>query len=129
MNDALIPGATDTVYTPEVSGYYYVKTTLDNGNSANSNYIFIPINSKDNDVMDKVLIYPNPSKGLFNISFGSNINNGFLKIFDLHGKLLREETFQNTSLERLDISEFPAGIYLVSGNIDGKNMSSRIVLQ
>ena len=81
FNDTLIPGATDSVYTPVNSGDYYVKTTLDNGHSAKSNYIFIPIDSKEYDEINNVLLYPNPSTGVFNISFGSNINNVSIMIF------------------------------------------------
>ena len=76
-----------------------------------------------------MLVYPNPSNGLFNISFGSNITQATLNIFNLHGKLMKMESFQNPVQERIDIRTFPKGIYIVSVNIDGKNMSSRIVLQ
>lgn len=129
FNDTLIPGATDSVYTPVNSGDYYVKTTLDNGHSAKSNYIFIPIDSKEYDEINNVLIYPNPSTGVFNISFGSNINNVSIMIFNLQGKLLREETFQNTFLERFDISTLPKGIYVVKGVIDNNKMITKICLQ
>ena len=77
-----------------------------------------------------MLIYPNPSSGLFNISFGSNpVQAATIKIFDLQGKQLSGETFQNTSLERFDIGKLPKGIYIVSGLIDNKKMVTRICLQ
>jgi hypothetical protein len=80
--------------------------------------------------LNETIIYPNPSTGLFNISFGASpVRQATIKIFNLQGKLLNEETFQNTTLERFDISTLPKGIYIVSGVIDGKNLSTKIGLQ
>ena len=82
------------------------------------------------DFADETLIYPNPSTGLFNISFGSTpVRQATIKIFDIQGKLLNELTFQNSTLERFDISTLPKGIYIVSGLIDGEKMSTKISLQ
>jgi len=80
--------------------------------------------------LNETLIYPNPSTGLFNISFGSlPVHQATIKIHNLQGKLLNEQTYQNATLERFDISTFPKGIYIVSGVIDGKNMNTKIGLQ
>ncbi len=82
------------------------------------------------DFADETLIYPNPSTGLFNISFGSTpVRQATIKIYDIQGKLLNEQTFQNSTLEKFDISTLPKGIYIVSGMIDNKKMVARISLQ
>jgi len=52
-----------------------------------------------------------------------------LKIYNLQGKLLCEEIFQNATLESFDIGTFPKGIYIESAVVDGKNMSTKISLQ
>jgi len=73
------------------------------------------------DFADETLIYLNPSTGLFNISFGSTpVRQATIKIYDIQGKLLNEQTFQNSTLERFDISTLPKEIYIVSGVIDNK---------
>ena len=80
--------------------------------------------------VNETLIYPNPSTGLFNISFGSNpVRQATIKIYDIQGKLLNEQTFQNATLERFDLSTLPKGIYIVSGVIDNKKMVTKICLQ
>lgn len=80
--------------------------------------------------INEMLIYPNPSTGVFNISFGSNpVSNATIEIYNLQGKLLNETTFQNATLERFDIGTLPKGIYIVSGKIDNKKMVTRICLQ
>jgi len=71
--------------------------------------------SSPENITNETLIYPNPSTGLFNISFGSSpVNQATLQIYNLQGKLMKEETFQNPTLERFDIGTLPKGIYLVS---------------
>jgi hypothetical protein len=78
----------------------------------------------------ETLIYPNPSTGRFNVSFGnSQVEKATLKIYNLHGKIIQIETFQNTDSGSFDISAFPKGIYIVKGIIDNKEMVTKICLQ
>jgi hypothetical protein len=78
---------------------------------------------------NETLIYPNPSTGLFNISFEPNVRSATIHVFNLQGKLMREFSFRYPTLERFDIGMLPKGIYFVSGNIDGKKMVTKIVLE
>jgi hypothetical protein len=90
----------------------------------------LEITASSVNTLNETLIYPNPSTGQFNISFGPlPVHQAAIKIYNLQGKLLRAETFQNATLEKFDISALPKGIYIVSGLIDGKNMSTKISLQ
>jgi hypothetical protein len=90
----------------------------------------LEITSSPVNTLNETVIYPNPSTGLFNISFGSlPVHLATIKIYNLQGKLLQEEAFQNATLERFDISTLPKGIYIVSGIIDNKKMVTRISLQ
>jgi hypothetical protein len=76
------------------------------------------------------LIYPNPSTGRFNISFGSAmVNLATLQIYNMQGKLMREEKYRNPTLESFDISTLPKGIYMVKSIIDNKKMVTKIDLQ
>jgi len=80
--------------------------------------------------LNETVIYPNPSTGLFNISFGPTpVHQATIKIYNIQGKIMHVATFQNATLERFDIGTLPKGIYIVSGVIDGKNMSTKISLQ
>jgi hypothetical protein len=87
-------------------------------------------NINEYNIAKEFLIYPNPSTGLFNVSFGEfPVSDAILKIYNLQGKLLNEFSFQNTSLEIIDISTLPKGAYIVSGIIGGRKMTSKIGLQ
>ncbi len=107
--------------------------SVETDNELNSTAEVIQANAPGTEVTDftnETLVYPNPSTGLFNISFGSTpVRQATIKIYDIQGKLLNEETFQNSSLERFDISTLPKGIYIISGMIDNKKMVTRISLQ
>jgi hypothetical protein len=89
------------------------------------------ITSKEvTDITKELLVYPNPSTGLFNISFGSSpVREATIKIYNIQGKIMQGATYENATLERFDIGTLPRGIYIVSGVIDGKNMSTKISLQ
>ena len=82
------------------------------------------------DIKNEFLIYPNPSNGKFAVSFGnSTVRTVSIKIYDIRGKLMRMENYQNTSEENFDISSFPQGIYIVNGSLDGQNFSSKLSLK
>ena len=132
---------------PEAGNNYYMVRTLKLSKVVSGSYFnlsqgifdtirfeqqaipFSEITSSTEVAENKPLIYPNPSNGYFNISFGSNVNAATIQIFDLNGKLLREKTFQNTSLERFDISTLPKGMYMVISITDNKKTVTKICLQ
>ena len=88
------------------------------------------ITASQGNTMNETFIYPNPSTGLFNISFGSfPVHHATIKIYNLQGKLMHVATFKNTALERFDIGTLPKGVYIVSGIIDAKKMIAKIGLQ
>lgn len=60
-----------------------------------------------------LIIYPNPSNGNINVSFGNNIVTGKLSIVDITGRQLLLNTLQNTSQFQLDASSFANGFYYV----------------
>lgn len=82
----------------------------------------------DNNEIFKV--YPNPTKGLLNISFLSSYHgNVTIELFDLNGRNVYNESFnglKNTTT--INISQFQKGIYLLK--IKGENLSysSKIIL-
>lgn len=62
-----------------------------------------------------IRVYPNPSSGVFTLSFEKSITvKGILEIFNPVGELvLREEIGQNATSSNYDLSEMDNGIYLV----------------
>lgn len=61
-----------------------------------------------------VTIYPNPTKGLITISFGSTpIKQSFLEIFNTEGKRIIFKIYENTISATIDLTGYPKGMYLV----------------
>ena len=77
----------------------------------------IRISSGDTDLINNLNIYPNPNRGVFNISFISDEVNSFqLTIVDAFGKIIElenKELFVGEFTKQVNLSEYPKGIYIL----------------
>ncbi len=81
---------------------------------------------------NKINVFPNPSKGLFNFQFEKMNQKGEIEIYNMLGKQVYNETLRQVQGDvRIDLSGQPAGIYLyriISEN--GKAIASgKLVIQ
>ena len=74
--------------------------------------------------LDNVVIYPNPSNGIFNISYG-NAKISSIEVFDLTGKIIvsKKEIQENS----IDLSNTQTGIYFVKIATDNQTTVKRII--
>ena len=80
-------------------------------------------NSSIND--DKLIVYPNPSNGLFTIQNAKNIES--VTITDISGKVVLNKQFaDNQSV--IDISYLENGIYFLQISIEKISKTYRIIL-
>lgn len=70
---------------------------------------------------DFVKIYPNPSKGLFNITSLRNITNAKIQVVDINGRVVYQETRNIQGTSSIDLSALKTGVYIM--NINGDNFS------
>lgn len=72
---------------------------------------------------NQITVYPNPTKGHFNVRFDKIKGNLTLKVFSMHGLLQKELQFNadNSSLLEIDLSSASKGLYLLY--IEGSNFS------
>jgi len=80
----------------------------------------------------KLHVWPNPTSGVVNVECTTDnvqLFEGGIQILDMYGKLVREvETFHETSLQRIDISDLSAGVYFLRlPLIDGGGVVSKVV--
>jgi len=91
------------------------------------------ITSGDVDLGVNLNIYPNPTRGIFNISFISEeVNNFEITIVDAFGKLVLHEDkkdFIGEYTKIVDLSNYPKGIYMLQIKTEDSFVSKRIVLQ
>lgn len=72
-------------------------------------------------------IYPNPSKGIFNIK-RSNAEKIFVSVKDITGKLIFEK-IGNKKTFNIDISFAPAGIYLIELESGNETIHKKIMIE
>lgn len=78
--------------------------------------------------MENIAIYPNPTKGIFNVSMGT-ITPKTILVYDLIGKIVCSKTeFQNNQSNiLLDLSNASAGIYFVKIVSENQSVTKRII--
>lgn len=75
---------------------------------------------------NKLLIYPNPGNGNFNIDFNGSASS--LEVYDVMGKNVFSKN-NITNKTAIDLSSQPKGIYFVKITIDNKNYNKKIICQ
>ena len=74
----------------------------------------------DYDVVSGVMVSPNPSSGVFTVSFSRPIDNGMLKVYNVLGQeVMRFLIPKNDNFAKFDLSNYPSGAYLVKITGDG----------
>jgi uncharacterized protein (TIGR02145 family) len=77
---------------------------------------------------DQIVIFPNPSAGLVNLSFGLiAAQKAMVEIHNLQGTQVFSKTFQNTTSATIDLKGHPTGIYMVKVIADGVSYEEKIV--
>jgi hypothetical protein len=127
LNNVLIPGATNQTYIATLAGDYVVQITDINGcTSLSSSYAFVPTGISNADGLSISVFEAN------NIVFvqlkDQDFLNGQIKIRNARGNnlytsIVHTETFQ------IDLSQIPAGIYLLTIENSTKTITRKIVIQ
>jgi uncharacterized delta-60 repeat protein len=81
--------------------------------------------SIDNIKVNSLVIFPNPSKGQFEIA-GENILGSSLKIIDMNGRIVYSSMITNVATP-IDIRESNSGMYIIEIEKDGKISSSKFL--
>lgn len=78
------------------------------------------------------VIYPNPSKGNFNIQFSNAVSNEIkVNVYDMRGRKIFENNYTNqtTFNENIQLNNAETGIYLVSITDGSQKIVKRIVIE
>lgn len=128
---AIIPGETGASFTPTaVVGNYAVSVT-ENGCTDTSACYLVDYTGIDELSGGNVVIFPNPSTGVFEISF-NGVNDTQLKmdIIDLQGRVILSENMiilNEKHNQKVDISESAKGVYMIQIiGVNGVIMAKRI---
>lgn len=84
-------------------------------------------NETNNDLLK---VYPNPSSGKLNISFGSDKNIEFINIMDMSGKtILYAPIIDSKSIHEIDLSGQAKGVYVLQVQSNGKRQTKKLILE
>jgi Secretion system C-terminal sorting domain len=81
-----------------------------------------PIDSINNELN----IYPNPSKNLFNVDFNDS-KTGSYQLFDIQGKNILSNSFENKKALNIDLKIFNPGIYLLNIKSGDKVFNKKLI--
>lgn len=123
--NSIIAGETDTSYTATVNGNYGVMINQ-NGCISISSCVFIDVTEiAGNNNAFGIKIYPNPTKGILNIYFGSDLNNVNIVIENTIGQKVYESKSNQVkgTVLSIDLEKYSNGFYFIK--INNKNMYLR----
>jgi hypothetical protein len=75
------------------------------------------------------VVYPNPSKGIFNLDFNNEVKN--IKVVNVLGETVYEETMKDASAainKKVDLSAFASGVYIFNVTNDYGTSSYKVLL-
>ena len=76
-----------------------------------------------------VKVYPNPSKGLFNIQLGNSAA-GTIEVYDMMGRSVKTIELNSADTEyKLDLTNFPKGLYMLNMIIDGNRSTQKLIVE
>ena len=73
---------------------------------------------------DELIIYPNPSSGIFQIKSAESINTQ-ARVFDLNGRVVKQFRLEG-SFNTLDLSQLEKGVYFL--DLDGINRREKLII-
>ena len=89
--------------------------------------------SGDSTLANNLNIYPNPNRGIFNVSFLSEEIDDFeITILDAYGKILIKDVrnqFIGEYTKQIDLGDYPRGVYMVQIRTRSSFVNKRVIVQ
>lgn len=85
--------------------------------------------SQDLNIEQRITIYPNPLKGIFNLQLHNLLEKeGHYVVFDVIGNKIQEGSFTDQPNYRISLPNTPAGIYLLRIHLGDQSFSRKIMV-
>jgi molybdopterin converting factor small subunit len=89
-------------------------------------FTLTPLRTNNFTKLENVVLYPNPTTKTIQIDLATSYENVKLTLFDMNGRQLKEQSFQNKKELEFELNE-AAGIYLISITSENKQANFRII--
>ena len=122
---------TAVAYFPFTKGATAVSQTPTNASFTNMTLTWAPTLGTETFVsaLDAV-VYPIPSKGIFNIDLKSDVKN--IQVVDITGKVIYNEEIKEattSTTKKVDLSSFNDGVYIINVSDDSRTSTYKVVLE
>jgi len=128
LNNALIPGASDTSYTPQEFGRYTVITSVEGCASQpsmdyNYNPTYISAEAKNG-----IIVYPNSTSGQLEVRILETLDANYsIEVYNLFSRITSYEKQYAETITTIDLSDFPSGIYFVQVRVKNRTYLFKII--
>jgi hypothetical protein len=120
--------------TAVTSGIAVITVTTDEGAETAASAVTVIEKTEETitgaDILEAPLTlkpYPNPTNGLITLNLDELSSNCLITIVDLSGKIILRKTATGGQTVELDISAYPAGIYLLTVENGRRKKTARVV--
>ena len=126
-DSSIIEGATEQSFTPEETGEYAVILTNGPCSEISDCYTVITTNV-NHGIMNDITFYPNPNNGIFYVKCYGNSSQMTMSISDVIGNIVYQSNITGET-NKVDISAFKPGIYILTLNTGASIIIKRILTQ
>ncbi|MCP4442390.1 MAG: T9SS type A sorting domain-containing protein [Aureispira sp.] len=111
-NNNPIVGATNQSFTPTSSGNYAVEITVGGCTTTSSCYAVLVTGLESIDIQNRIVVYPNPTKGKLILDLFQTQENIEGKIVNIMGQVIEEFEYSNAQQIELDLKG-STGVYFI----------------
>jgi hypothetical protein len=129
VGDIIISGAFDDSLMLGSYSFYCDDTAANQGDVFTAKMSGAFTSASDQPVSAGINVYPNPSSGIFTISFGNRRKDTEFFLYDILGNRLLSNRTGTGSAAQLDLDSYPKGIYFLEIMTDKESSVRKIVLQ
>lgn len=125
---AAIPGANGQGYQPSSTGIYAVQIVGNECVDTSSCFQVVIFNDGlvQSSFANAIRLYPNPTNDLLTVEMGEYLPVIQATIMNRLGQSLSSEVFQNQESIKLDLSEWPQGLYVIRLHSDDREAVMRV---
>lgn len=116
----LLGGSADVAYPVT---YLQTLCLTANGNSCDV------ISGVEEPFATDVVVYPNPSSGVFRLHLEDSFTSAVVSVFDLQGRLLFSENVNNNHIMEFDLTSYTAGVYLLRLQNGNQVLTGKLIKQ
>ncbi len=119
---------TKRLYYCNNGGPYPTRPNIDSNNFVNASSVLTKEELKNMEFQPVDALYPNPTSGIFHITFSKSLSNANITLLDVNGKIVQQYKASGITLT-CNLSALPGGIYFVRIEENGQTISKKVIKQ